>query len=551
MKIVSSVLGVAALLVVAGCLEQVGGPRTYKGPLLRYHFAGHAHFPASASATRLKEISALPQSAALRAEIAKKLAAAALPFWSKELPAGATDQTMLLQPLVNDFLTAESFVEVRGAAGSTDTALAVELSDERALAWSTNLKQLMTAWKLGATADVTTEGFKGWEVKRVQAPDTFQFFRAGKWVVIGLAQGKSAQVPALLAEAKKSGRPVAGPGENIYSISADLPALRAWVPVLAQFPLPPVVATVSGKGDSIRTEVKFQYSGKIPWAYEPWKIPTNIVTEPLTSFTVGQGIAPLLGQMPGMAGIGLNPLPNQFCAWGLNHDQCRMYFAVPVTGATNAMSKVSVGVPKFLLPMFTNGPGNFLYQASRAEVIWGGVPFIMPFVHPEKDGKDEYLFGGNFPPPLTHTPVPDELFAQVRGRTNLVYYDWEITEQRLNHGRQFYQLMSIVDSRRLPGTNSVSKRWLSTIGAKLGNTATEIVRNGPQELALVRKSHVGFTGFELATLSAWIDSPGFPLTFDRPGIIPRSGGVAAARAALHTNGPAGAKPVSSPPGAKR
>jgi hypothetical protein len=43
---------------------------------------------------------------------------------------------------------------------------------------------------------------------------------------------------------------------------------------------------------------------------------------------------------------------------------------------------------------------------------------------------------------------------------------------------------------------------------------------GPHELALVRKSHLGLTGFEIATLSTWIDSAGFPLAFSLPPIMP-------------------------------
>jgi hypothetical protein len=63
---------------------------------------------------------------------------------------------------------------------------------------------------------------------------------------------------------------------------------------------------------------------------------------------------------------------------------------------------------------------------------------------------------------------------------------------------------------------------------------TEITQTSPQELALVRKSHVGFTGFELATLSAWMDSPGFPLTFEMPARLP---GAKPGSPAVRTNAP--------------
>lgn len=532
MKKIAAAVGLAALVGVVGCLEQVGGTRSYKGPLFHYHFAGRANLPTGTNATRFREIDALPATAELRADLAQKLAVASRTFWRVDLPADATDQSALLKPLLEDLWSAEAMVEVRGAAGRTDTVLAIELSDARMQVWDKNLRQLMTAWKLGAPADLTAEGFKGWSVKRAQAPNTFQFFRAGKWVVLGLGQERLAQLPVLLADAKKSGRPMTALTNGFLELAADIPGLKPWLPIVAKWPLPPVVATMSGRGEYVRTEVKFQYSGKIPWTYERWMLPTNIISEPLTSFTVGQGIAPLLGQVTGLSGAGLNPLPNQFCSWGINHEQCRIFFTAPVNDATNAMRQIALKFPIFFQALMPNSQGEFLYVSNRAELILSGVPFIVPMLRPEKSGRDEFVFGAIFPPPPKRTPVPDELFAQIRGRNNLVYYDWEISEQRLSHGNQFYQLASIVDGRRLPSTNTTSKRWVSAVGPKLGNSVTEITQISPQELALVRKSHLGFTGFELATLSAWMDSPGFPFTFEMPAKLPRGGtNAAAARAA--------------------
>lgn len=547
MKNVFGLLSLAAAVLTAGCFEQAGGTRSYKGPLVRYHSASRAQLAAGTNATIFKEIAALPATADLRGHLAQKLAAATLPFWRKDLPADAADQSALLRPLLEDLLTAEAYLEVRGAAGSTDTALAIELGEPRAQIWSNNLKQLAAAWKLGTPRDLTAEGFKGWEAKRAQAPNTLQFYRAGKWVILGLGHERLTQVPALLAETKKSSRPVPALNSSLLDLAADLPGLRPWFPALATWPLPPIVATMSGRGETLRTEVRLQYSGKIPWRPEPWKIATNIVGEPLTSFTLGQGIAPLLRLAKPLADSGLNPLPNQFCAWGINHEQCRMFFTVPVTGATNAMSKLSTAMPKFLHSVFTRPQGNFLYSTNKAEMIWGGVPFIIPMLHPHRNGRDEYLFGGIFPLGLKHTPVPDELFAQVRGRTNLIYYDWEITEHRLTHGRMFFQLASILDGRPPPSTNRVSQRWLSAIGPKLGNTATEITLTGPQELTLVRRSPVGFTGFELAAFSIWLESPGFPFDFQLPvSKLPARSNAAPARAALPEVMPNPVPPKTAP-----
>jgi hypothetical protein len=177
----------------------------------------------------------------------------------------------------------------------------------------------------------------------------------------------------------------------------------------------------------------------------------------------------------------------------------------------------------------------------------------MPTLHPVKNGTNEFLFGAIFPPLGEVTPVPDELLAQLRGRTNLIYYDWEITEERLIHAKQLYQLACMADSRYLPSTNSASKRWLAAVGPKLGNTVTEIVQSNPQELTLVRKSHLGWTGFELVTLSTWLDSPGFPFAFELPHIWgkPSTNAVSGKTAAPPAGKASPSAKTNAPPATKR
>jgi hypothetical protein len=520
MRRFSVVVGLALLAgVVAGCFEQGGGARSYKGPLFRYHYAGRANLPAGTNASEFKKIDALPATAEFRSHVATKLAGSAVSIWKNDLPAGVSDQRALLKPLLEDFFVAEAYVEVRGAPGKAETALAIQLTDDRARLWESNLRQLLGAWKLGTPKEVTIETVKGWEVKRAQAPNTFQFARTGKWVLLGLGQDRLTMLPSLLQTAAKSGRPLPSLTNAFLELSADLPGLRPWLGVFAQYPLPPIVATMSPKGEYVRTEVRFQYSGKVPWTYEPFKFPTNLISEPLNSFTLAQGIAPLVKSIKGFEQLGLQPVPNQLCAWGVRQDQCRLFFAIPVPNATNALRKLAPTLPLFVRSHFTNMQGDFLYISNRAELMWGNLPFIAPHIRPEKDATTEYLYGGIFPHPRTHTPMPEPLIAQVRGRTNLVYYDWEITEDRLNHSRQLYQLAALAAWRK-PGTNSPSRVWLDKIGSLLGNTITEVTQTNSTELFLARKSHLGFTGIELATLSAWLDSPEFPFRISAPPSLP-------------------------------
>ncbi|HXI54233.1 MAG TPA: hypothetical protein VNH84_22125 [Candidatus Saccharimonadales bacterium] len=513
-------IGVLVALV-AGCLDSGGGsPSAYKGPLLRYHFAGRAHLPTGTNAVIYRTIDGLPITAELRGDIAQKLAAGALPFWKKDLPAGVGDASAIFRPLLDDFQVAEGYLEIRGPLRRTESVLAVELSDARAQIWNTKLRELTTAWKLGTPRDVTVEGVKGWEVKRAQAPNTLQFFRTDKWVLIGLSQDANGQLPALLKQTRETGRPLPALSGHFLEFSVDLPRLKPLSPLLTKFPLPAIEGTVAPRGADVRTEARLYFSTRLPRT-ESWRIPSQAISEPLTSFTAAQGVGPLLSVIAGGMDVGVKPLPNQYCAWGINHPQCRIFFGVPVIGnSTNIMKDVASQLPRFILATVTNVRGDFFYVSNRSELAWIDLQYMIPVVHADRMGLDDYLVGGTFPLSDKRTPPPDKLFEQVRGRTNLFYYDWEITQARLVHGKQFYQLLCGATGRHVPSTNTAVQRWIAAVGPKLTNTVTEITQAGPQELSLVRRSPIGFTGFELATLATFLDSPAFPFRIELPPIFP-------------------------------
>jgi len=106
----------------------------------------------------------------------------------------------------------------------------------------------------------------------------------------------------------------------------------------------------------------------------------------------------------------------------------------------------------------------------------------------------------------------------------------------LTQSIRLFQLMSIITSRRVPATNAPTVKWAGTVAPLLGNTGTKITQTGAGELTLVRSSHIGLTGFELATLLRWVESPGFPLTFEPPPPV-------LDRSRKRTAKPAAAKPV--------
>src|SRR5262249_37518925 len=152
-------------------------------------------------------------------------------------------------------------------------------------------------------------------------------------------------------------------------------------------------------------------------------------------------------------------------------------------------------------------------------IVLDGLPVMAPSVAPFRQGGVNYLLGSLLPSSTSSNVAPAELFSQL-GRADLAYYDWEITQEKLMHARQMFQVVDMANHRKLPQLAEASQEWLVAFGPLLGNTATEITVSGPKELTVVRKSHIGMTGFELVALSRWLDSPGFPLHYQPPPLLP-------------------------------
>lgn len=515
MKRLTVVLAVALAAWATGCLQKAASkPGAQFGALVRWHFAGSTQVARDPGSAKLRQIAALPATAELREQTLLKLARTPHAFWQGNLPAGVTDQSALIRPLLDDLISAESAFEVRGTVERPETVLALQLADDRATLWEKSLSQLVQNWKLGTPQPATVEGFKGWELKRKEAPQLVRFVRARNWVLLSLGPERPTVEPAWLQQIAKSGRPVQALQNLWLDVQADAPALRKWVPAFTQFQLPPTHLTLVGKGEYLRTEARLYFSDNIPWKQEPWQLPLKSIRDPIISFTVGQGIAPILESLKGFSDLGLKQTPNQFCLWAQPSMFSQTYASMPVPDATNTMRQLAHTLPSFLQAQFPQAMGHCGYVSNRHELFWKELPLVVPYLRPLRDGQQDFLVAGMFPPIPGTNPPPPELLSQINGRKNLVYYDWEITQERLVHARPLNQLLDIVNRRQFPRTNAPGQKWLRVVGPLLGNTVTEITSSAPKELSLVRNSHIGFTGAELESLARWLDAPGFPLKFE-------------------------------------
>jgi len=503
MKRVSWSVGLAAV-ILCGCIEK-GSRSASDTPFFHLHWAGAASIlEGGTNATKLQEALKLPTTAQVRGEALAKLARVPQELWRESLPADAPDTSAsILQPILEDIWQNEATISLQGKPSQPDVLFAARLDDAKDESWNKALAQLAQNWKLGSAS------VEGPAARRSVGRRDFyiHYARENGWTFAAFTRsskspfGKSQ--PASLNGA-------------IVDLRADWRRLGEAFPVLAKFSLPPSHIRVMPRGEALRTEAKLTYSERLPIKLEPWAIPTNIVTEPIISFTCAQGIRPLLDQLKGFSKLRLKNPPNQYCAWGLATVFAQTFVSVPMSDATNVVKDIAGRLPEFVGANFPNPPGTFLWISNRSEWMWSGLPIVIPHVRPARSGNQEFLVAGLFPAAGPSNTVPAELFAQVIGRTNLVYYDWELTDQRLPHARHTFQLSDIVAGRRHQETNFATQRWLGELAPLLGNTITEVTLSGPKELSLVRKSGVGLTGYEIALLGRWIDSPRFPFQYEPP-----------------------------------
>lgn len=471
---------------------------------------------ASPQTAKLKEIWSLRETAELMKQALDQFSRVPFLTVSNSAGRGASDQSALFRPLLDDVVAAESYVDWRGPVGSpTEFLLCVRLSDVRAKLWSKNLQDALSAWKLGTIAGGKSPAAEAWSFKLRDSSASLSFSREGQWVVLCWGSPAMKLHAAALGRIKAGGRPFPVTSGHWLTGDFNLGRLKPWLPPLQTYQNVPVAhLSLSNHTDMVRTMVRLEFPQPHGWKGETWMIPTNFIRDSVVSFTSLRGIAPLLESLSFFKKLNLESSPNQVTFWAQSPMPFLSHFAVPMTKAVPELKRVAPLLPSLVLSNDPAHPliGKIGWSTNLQSLMWGGLPVATPSLTPMRDraSGQVYMVGGLFPMMPGTNPAPAELFRQLDGNRSVVAYDWEITEYRLKHWRTLYQLLDIAQGHPLSGTNNVVPRWLSAVSSKLGNSVTEVTATSPNEMTLVRKSHLGFTGFELVSFGRWLDSPDFP-----------------------------------------
>jgi hypothetical protein len=522
MKRLPLLLLAAGLAAIAGCRDRSAPPAAPPVPkadagvpdvALLVHFAGGEALSKNPDAATQSALFQLPESRAVRQAALEKLVLAAARGWF----AGTNDSQRFiapLRPLLADAANVESLLGVGSKTGEAgDWALAMRLGPARIGAWSNGLAAAITTLRAHSKQFTSINGTFSAELAGASPAGNITARQAGDWLVLAGGSGRRELSDHWLARARAGSPPAAPLGANWLRIesSPQLAALLGWSPAIEW---PRMTASFASRTNSVRTDATLTWITPHGFSPGPWRVPTNSLRDPLISFTAVRGIAPMFQRNASLRALGLEPPPNQCFVWSRSDIPFQTLLALPAKDAASRVAGMQSGLDALARAAAgTNFVGVVTNRADRGEVIWSGLPILVPFVRAAPEPAGDFLLGGLMagivPQGSNTTPPPAELVAQLTGRANLVFYDWEVTQNRLDQWRQTWQLFAMVAGPGPLGPRP-GQSWLVALAPQLGNTITEAAVTSPNSVSVVRKSHAGFTGIELLLLARWLDNPDFP-----------------------------------------
>jgi hypothetical protein len=517
-RILGFVLPGAFIIALAGgCGKSGGSPDANSAPpktlvLARVHWLGKDKLAGETNAVRFMKIWGEPESARIEAQTLDKLSLALarqgtgrgsstnrlaglrqLPMTNNyALLVSNEPSARLVRPLLDDLVDKELYLEIRQTGGRpAEMGLAIRLDDRRAALWQTNLAALATN---SASASFVWQRSNGWTFVSMALPS---------------ATNSTPVPPALFFSQPPS------PGTNWIEADLDLPRLTqlaAFSPLRPFGPFHQVSFTVTGDGENVRTRGEIVTPGPLPRSLEPWHIPTNLVRDPLISFTAARGVAPLLRGLPSPFSLSPSNEPNESFLWDVDGPPFGMFFALWARNVTNLFNQVAPALMGTINPRLGPAFGSISRETNATRLAWTGTAYFSPFLEVSTNTDSPVLFGGLGPHVMARIrPMPPELLEHIVQQTNLVYFDMEFTGKRIVHWRYLddvYRIMSDAHGPRLGYTASLD--WIATNLDNLSYAVTEVKAADTKRLTFARKSTVGLSALELDLLANWIELPEFP-----------------------------------------
>jgi len=503
-------------VILATALLMVGLAKATAEPALKLHFAGIDNLIQREDAKTLKTVWMQKETRELRTEALGKLAK----HMANESGKGAS----LFNSILPDIGLGETFLTITPGDLNPDVTFIAAMSKTRGGEWIKRLKQLSI--RDGAELNEKTQaGYTGWRVDYKNG-NSIGFGYADGWLLLGSGASTFKTLKHAAKQISNSSRPAPVESDNDLSIELRGSA----VPIALQKDLP-------GKAKAIRltsrlrknnffTKAVVMFDKALPTVTNKWEIPARTITEPLASFTAARGVG--LSTAESILGrTELEPTNDQFFAWSQARTKFQSFFAMKVDDPAAEIARLAKRISEYKKPGSAgeNFIGKVVHDPKKPAVTWGNVPLFAPYLTKANSADKGYVVGGVFPPDPNKKPIPQELLNEFINKDNLIYYNWEITGQRLEKWNLLIQFAAILSDRREQLVNKTKGiAFITSLYPKLGNTITDATVNN-NELTITRKSHLGLSALEIAMVTRWLDNPQFPkltLEWPKPENAPRA-----------------------------
>jgi hypothetical protein len=499
----------------------------------RIHWLGKKRLGVEASAYYFMRMWELPETVKLERQTLDKLATAP---W--RLLRGEQESTnvnaLFLRPLLEDVTRDEAYFEFRQATNDAEElAFAIRLDQSRAGVWETNLAMIFHSLT-GVWPIAVSGGGHGWTLKQPRNPRLVQLQRIGHWTVLSAGQGKSSLADEISERIQRYPNPFAFSKTNHW-IEADinagrLAAVLGWSGKLFT-DLPEINVSVTGDGGNAITHSELFFEKPLPIQIEPWTVPTNLIHEPLANLTAVRGVKNLLGSSEFWKNLNLGDPPNEWYFWTSHGSPMQTFVAAPARDANVQVKRLT----DILLQtgnqwLGAHGVGTFQQAADSNGLVWSGVPMVTPFIKAVGPQGGSTMFAGLMPDAGSGASLaPGNLLHDLRGRPNLLYYDWERTGPRIESLLYIGQILRLATRHAQLPQDSTGAVWLAALMPRMDTSTTFVTQAGPQRLLFDRKATLGLTAMELHLLVDWLESPQFPVglhtTLTPPNATQASNGV--------------------------
>jgi hypothetical protein len=445
--------------------------------LLRARFSGTAVLLAGTRATYLTNIVALPETAALGKRLVERMAA--LPI-------------RLLTPGSTNFILATNLAPV--FSNLLQQGFAVELRGD-----SNGVYSMILAAPNAAMVPAQLQGALGSNVS-----DRSSIYSTNGWTTWVVGARTNHQPPTINHQLV----PPTVLAVDMASTLLPNPVRRG---VYGGFKKLSFTAAPAEYGFEVRGTAT--YDKDLPALSGPVTVPTNLVTEPVASFSMVRNPAAWLEPDSPIRNFLPQPVPDIAWFWG-GQSPYQIFFAVPLSETNQFETTLGARLATNLTQLAqATGSGPVTPETNRMGFHWQGIPYVGPRVGVKPSNAGHYLVAEVFPGVEFGPSLTPALLDKTEGTTSTLIFDWEFTAARVDTWFRVGQLALFMGGRHQLGDQTASTKWLQALTKNLvggGNTFTEITQTGPRELKLNRLAPVALSSLELFWLANWLESEKFP-----------------------------------------